>query len=54
MNKVDESHIPIIQLCDGNKTTDEIAKAAGVSESKVIQLLAKYMKDGIKIIGKSI
>ena len=54
MNKVDESHIPIIQLCDGNKTTDEIAKAAGVSEAKVIQLLAKYMKDGIKIIGKSI
>jgi hypothetical protein len=54
VSKVNEQHLPIIQLCDGSKTTEEIAKAAGVAEAKVIQIVARYRKDGMRIIGKSV
>jgi len=54
ITKIDDDHATIIKLCDGTRTTTEISKAAGVPESKVIQLLARYRKDGMKMIGKSV
>ncbi len=45
---------PIVELCDGTRTTEEIAKAAGVPETKVVQILALYRKYGLKLVGKTV
>ncbi len=52
LNKVDSSHLEIVKLCDGSRTTEEVAKAANVPTPRVVQILAKYRKFGMKIIGK--
>lgn len=54
LSKVKADDLSIVELCDGNKTSEDIAEQLGVPESKVIQTLAKYRKDGMKMIGKSI
>lgn len=51
-SKISSVDIEILKLCNGSRTTDEIAKAAGVASSGVIQVLARHRKS-IKIIGKT-
>ncbi len=54
ISKIKGSDISVIELCDGKKTSDEIATALDIPAPKVIQILAKYRKQGMKMIGKSI
>ncbi|MHA2140980.1 MAG: hypothetical protein ACXADC_17230 [Candidatus Thorarchaeota archaeon] len=54
LSKIKGGDIDIMRLCDGTKTTEEIAKATGVQNSKVIQVIARNKKFGIKMIGKTV
>jgi hypothetical protein len=54
LSKVKGGDIDILRLCDGTKTTEDIAKVAGVQNSKVIQVIARNKKFGIKTIGKTV
>nr|KXH72106.1 MAG: hypothetical protein AM324_07840 [Candidatus Thorarchaeota archaeon SMTZ1-83] len=54
LSKIDGRDVEILRLCDGTKTTEEIAEMAGVQNSKVIQIIARNKKYGIKMIGKTI
>ncbi len=53
LSKVKGGDLEIMNLCDGTKTTEEIAAAAGVQNSKVIQIIARNKKFGVKMIGKT-
>jgi hypothetical protein len=54
LSKIDGRDIEILRICDGTKTTEEIAQTAGVQNSKIIQIIARNKKYGIKMIGKTI
>ncbi|MHA2082762.1 MAG: hypothetical protein ACXAEB_02370 [Candidatus Thorarchaeota archaeon] len=53
-SKVKGDDAKILALCNGSRTTEEIAKAAAVPSSMVIKVLAKYRKLGLKMIGKTL
>ncbi|MFW9907107.1 MAG: hypothetical protein ACFFEF_00920 [Candidatus Thorarchaeota archaeon] len=53
VSRVDGDDAKILKLCNGSRSTEDIAKTAGVQQSQVISVLAKYRKD-IKMIGKTI
>ncbi|MDF1540465.1 MAG: hypothetical protein P1Q69_16335 [Candidatus Thorarchaeota archaeon] len=52
-SKISASDMEILKLCNGSRTTEEIAKTAGIAYSGVIQVLARHRKS-IKMIGKTI
>lgn len=52
-SKVSASDMEILKLCNGSRTTEEIAKASGVASSTVIQVLARHRKS-VKMIGKTL
>ncbi|MHA1772190.1 MAG: hypothetical protein ACTSYL_01175 [Candidatus Thorarchaeota archaeon] len=54
MSKVESEHRSIVELCDGNRTTEDIAELAKVPVPRVVQVLAKYRRYGMKMIGKKI
>jgi hypothetical protein len=54
LSKIKGEDIEILRLCDGNRTTEEIAELLGIQNSKVIQVMARNKKFGIKMIGKTI
>ncbi|MHA1924397.1 MAG: hypothetical protein ACXABV_13220 [Candidatus Thorarchaeota archaeon] len=54
LSKIKGGDIEILKLCDGTKTTEEIAETAGVQNSKVIQIIARNKKHGVKMIGKTV
>jgi hypothetical protein len=54
LNKISGDDLAIIRLCDGKKTQEQIAEATNLPITKVVQTLAKYRKDGLKMIGKTI
>jgi hypothetical protein len=54
MKKVENEDQDIIRLCDGNRTTDQIAESLNVPLPKVVQTVAKYRKHGLKLIGKTL
>ena len=54
LSKIKGSDIEILRFCDGTKTTEGIAEIAGVQNSKVIQIIARNKKHGIKMIGKTV
>ncbi len=54
MSKVSNSDQSVIRLCDGTRTTEQIAETLKVPLPKVIQSVAKYRKHGLKLIGKTI
>jgi hypothetical protein len=54
LSKIKGKDIEILRLCDGKKTTEEIAESAGVQNSQVIQIIARNKKHGIKMIGKTV
>jgi hypothetical protein len=54
LSKIKNGDIEILKLCDGKKTTEEIAEAAGVQKSQVIQIIARNKKHGIQMIGKTV
>ena len=54
LSKIKGADIEIVRLCDGTKTTEEIAEAAGIQNAKVIQIIARNKKFGIKMIGKTV
>ncbi|MBD3406662.1 MAG: hypothetical protein GF411_11155 [Candidatus Lokiarchaeota archaeon] len=54
MSKVDDSDKAIIQLCDGSRTPKQIAQEVGLPKAKIIQVIARYRRHGLKMIGKTI
>ncbi|MFX1560245.1 MAG: hypothetical protein ACFFBL_06640 [Promethearchaeota archaeon] len=54
MDKVANEDYSIIRLCDGNRTTEQIAESLKVPLPKVVQTIAKYRKHGLKVIGKTL
>ncbi len=54
MSKVSKSYQSIIRLCDGTRTTEQIAETLKIPLPKVVQAVAKYRKHGLKVIGKTI
>ena len=54
MNKIDSGDQSIIRLCDGTKTTEQIAEELKLPLPKIVQTIAKYRKHGLKLIGKTI
>ncbi len=44
----------VIRLCDGTRTTEQIAEELKVPLPKIVQIVAKYRKHGLKVIGKTL
>lgn len=53
LSKVKGSDIEIVKLCDGTRTPEQIAAATGIPHAKIIQILARYRKHGMKMIGRT-
>ena len=53
MNKVASGDQNIIRLCDGTRTTEQIAESLKLPLPRVVQAVAKYRKHGLKLIGKT-
>jgi len=53
-SKVEKDDQDIIRLCDGSRTTEQIAESLKVPLPKVVQTVAKYRKHGLKLIGKTL
>ncbi len=51
--KIPTEDLEILNLCNGSRTTEEVAEAAGVANAEVIKILAKHRKV-IKMIGKTL
>lgn len=51
--KIPSEDLDILNLCNGSRTTEEVAEAAGVPNSEVIKILAKHRKV-VKMIGKTL
>jgi hypothetical protein len=54
LSKVVGGDLSIIKLCDGTRTTEQIAEELKVPLPKVVQVVAKYRKHGLKVIGKTL
>ncbi|MHA3962469.1 MAG: hypothetical protein AM325_002920 [Candidatus Thorarchaeota archaeon SMTZ1-45] len=54
MSKVASGDQNIIRLCDGTRTTEQIAESLNLPLPKVVQTIAKYRKHGLKVIGKTL
>ena len=54
MSKVESGDQSIIRMCDGSRTTEDIAEALKIPLPKVVQTVAKYRKYGLKLIGKTL
>ncbi len=54
LSKVKPDHLAVVRLCDGTRTTEQIAEAAGIPAPRVIHIVALYRKHGMKMIGKTI
>ncbi len=51
--KIPAEDLDILNLCNGSRTTEEVAQAAGVPNAEVIKILAKHRKV-VKMIGKTL
>lgn len=54
INKVVTGDQQIIRLCDGTRTTEQIAASLNIPLPKIVQTVAKYRKHGMKVIGKTL
>lgn len=54
LSKVAGDDVQIIRMCDGRLTPEQIAEKANLPFPKVVQILAKYRKAGLKMIGRTI
>jgi len=54
LSKVKGEDVQVLKLCDGTKTSEEIAEAASLPHSKIIQILAQYRRLGLRVIGKTV
>ena len=54
LSKVSGDDIAVIRLCDGKKTPEQISEAVGIPVPKIVQIIAKYRKYGLRMIGKTI
>jgi len=54
MSKVAREDQNIIRMCDGTRTTEQIAESLKLPLPKIVQTVAKYRKHGLKLIGKTL
>lgn len=54
ISKVSAEDVQVVRLCDGKQTSEQIASKTGLPVPKVVQIIAKYRKLGLKMIGRTI
>lgn len=54
ISKVSNEDLKIIQLCDGKRTSEQIAESTNLPLPKIVQTIAKYRKLGLKMIGRTV
>jgi len=54
MSKVTNEDQNIIRMCNGSRTTEQIAESLNIPIPKVVQTIAKYRKYGLKVIGRTL
>lgn len=54
LDKVAPPDLEVVRLCDGTRTPEQIAETLGVPQAKVVQILARYRKYGMKMIGRTL
>ena len=54
LNKVTNEDQQVIRMCDGTRTTEQIAESLKLPLPKIVQTVAKYRKHGLKLIGKTL
>ena len=54
IGKVSSEDLNIVRMCDGSRTTEQIAEELKLPSPKIVQTIAKYRKYGLKLIGKTI
>jgi hypothetical protein len=54
LSKTKKEDAQILMLCDGSRTSQEIAEATGNPHARVIQVLAQYRRLGLKMIGRTV
>jgi hypothetical protein len=54
IGKVTSEDLNIIRMCDGSRTTEQIAEELKLPSPRIVQTIAKYRKYGLKLIGKTI
>ncbi|MFQ5831792.1 MAG: hypothetical protein ACE5H4_03730 [Candidatus Thorarchaeota archaeon] len=54
LSKVKNGDIEILRLCNGTRTTEEIAELTRIPHPKVVETIARNKKHGIKMIGKTV
>ncbi|TFG34698.1 hypothetical protein EU527_01875 [Candidatus Thorarchaeota archaeon] len=54
LSKISDDDLNIIRLCDGKKTPEQIAETTKQPLPKIVQTIAKYRKQGLKMIGRTI
>jgi hypothetical protein len=54
LSKVAGDDVQIIRMCDGRLTPEQIAEKAKLPFPRIVQILAKYRKTGLKMIGRTV
>ncbi|MFW9799315.1 MAG: hypothetical protein ACFFD9_02685 [Candidatus Thorarchaeota archaeon] len=54
LSKVKSGEVEVLRLCNGTRTTEEIAELARIPHHKVVETIARNKKHGIKMIGKTV
>jgi hypothetical protein len=54
LSKLKSNDLEVLRLCIGTRTTQEIAELAGIPHPRVVEVIARNKKQGIKMIGKTI
>jgi hypothetical protein len=54
LSKIESEDMNVIRMCDGSRTTEQIADELKLPLPKIVQTIAKYRKYGLKLIGKTI
>jgi hypothetical protein len=53
LSKMKGDDLEVLRLCNGTRTTQEIAESTGMPHPKVVEIIVRNKKHGMKMIGKT-
>jgi len=53
LSKMKNDDLEVLRLCNGTRTTQEIAELTGIPHPKVVEVIVRNKKHGMKMIGKT-
>ncbi len=53
LSKMKNDDLEVLRLCNGTRTTQEIAESTGFPHAKVVEIIIRNKKHGMKMIGKT-